>query len=157
MTWGKGSFLLLNVKWNTLSLTGKRIVCCFFTMHPSNRDHKDMQKRGVQTFQARVGSGVVVVVVVVLVRGRGRKIKRWEWQDMPGCMLIKWEGGQSEGSITFKVEELLFLTFDSEVRNSMKYLQVRCDQRPFSVIPPCIYHTADTIAEQSFFFKVLHQ
>lgn len=35
----------------------KIIVCCFFTMHPSNRDHKDMQKRGVQTFQARVGSG----------------------------------------------------------------------------------------------------
>lgn len=29
----------------------------FFTMHPSNRDHKDMQKRGVQTFFKR-GGGV---------------------------------------------------------------------------------------------------
>lgn len=37
----------------------KRIVCCFFTMHPSNLDHKDMQRRGVQTFQARVGLGGV--------------------------------------------------------------------------------------------------
>lgn len=63
----------------------KRIVCCFFTMHPSNRDHKDMQKRGVQTFQARVGSG----------RGGGGggviKLNRRDWQGVPGSISIGWE------------------------------------------------------------------
>lgn len=57
----------------------KRIVCCFFTMHPSNRDHKDMQKRGVQTFQARVGSG----------EGRVIKLNRRDWQDVPGSIWIR--------------------------------------------------------------------
>lgn len=127
----------------------KRIVCCFFTMHPSNRDHKDMQRRGVQTFQARVGSGEGV-------RGWGLgwggviKLNRRDWQVVPGSISFGWEDWQSEGSITFKLEEhCLLLHFfrhtklDPEVRNSMKYLQVRCDQRPFSItIPLCIYHIA---------------
>lgn len=142
---GKGSLLLLNVKWNTLSLTGKRIVCCFFTMHPSNRDHKDMQKRGVQTFQARVGSGGV----------GGIKLSRRDWQDMPGTISTGREDRQSEGSITFKLEEHCLLlhfthTWDPEVRKSMKYLQVRCDLRLFSTtIPLCSYHMVIWIADQS--------
>lgn len=30
----------------------KNYCLLLFTMHPSNLDHKDMQRRGVQTFQA---------------------------------------------------------------------------------------------------------
>lgn len=45
------------------------------------------------------------------------------------------------------------------MRNSMKYLQVRWDQRPFSItIPLCIYHLAVRIADQSFWeFFFLNQ
>lgn len=50
-------------------------------MHPSNRDHKDMQKRGVQTFQARVGSGVAV--------SGGYKIKTWT------CLVASWLSGRA--------------------------------------------------------------
>lgn len=45
-------------------------------MHPSNLDHKDMQRRGVQTFQARkgrVGSGRV---------GSGSSDETEEWQAL---------------------------------------------------------------------------
>lgn len=34
MKWGKGSLLLLNVKWNTLSLTGKELSAAFFSCFP---------------------------------------------------------------------------------------------------------------------------
>lgn len=57
MTWGRDSFLLLNVKWDTLSLENNCLL--LFTMHPSNLDHKDMQRRGVQTFQAGESGGVM--------------------------------------------------------------------------------------------------
>lgn len=76
---GEGSLLLLNVKMKYTFTDWKIIVCCFFTMHPSNRDHKDMQRRGVQTFQARVGvrwSGGVI------------KLNRREWQDVPGSISV---------------------------------------------------------------------
>lgn len=57
----------------------------FLTMHPSNLDHKDMQRRGVQTFQARAGSGGSGWEEVI-------KLNRRDGQDEPGSISIAVRG-----------------------------------------------------------------
>lgn len=84
-------------------------------MHPSHRDHEDMQRRGVQTFQAREGGGGV------LKSNRKR----------PASISFF---GERNGKVT-GAEDFVFLqTYKvrpQEVRNSWKYLQVRRDPKTF--------------------------
>lgn len=77
MTWGKRFFfLLLNVKWNTLSLTGKELTAFFhflrffFFLKPCTHltvTTRTCRREGVQTFQARV------CVVFFFLRWAGRR------------------------------------------------------------------------------------
>lgn len=112
MTWGKGSFLLLNVKWNTLSLTEKELTAFlnFFFFKPFKPcthltvTTRTCRREGVQTFQARVCFRLGWA-------GRAgiKKIKRGEWRGSPDTISY-W---QSEGIITFELEERCLLSHSS--------------------------------------------
>lgn len=104
---GKGSFLLLNVKWNTLSLTGKELSAAFLpcthltvTTRTCRREVFKHFKRG----WGQVGGGVI-------------KLNRRDWQDVPDSISIGWEDWQNEGSVTFKLEEHCLLLHFSDIQN----------------------------------------
>lgn len=121
---GKGSFLLLNVKWNTLSLTGKELSAAFFvwfffkSLFFKPCTHLTLTTRTCRGevfkhFKRGWGWGVI-------------NFNRRGWLDVPGSISNGWEDWQGEGAVTFKLEvKSSFALFwhtklDPEVRNSMK-------------------------------------
>lgn len=61
MTWGRRDSLFYCWMSNEIHFHWKNYCLLLFTMHPSNLDHKDMQRRGVQTFQAGEIVGLRVI------------------------------------------------------------------------------------------------
>lgn len=86
----------MHIHWlenNCLLLYFSSLFIYFFSvsMHPSNLDHKDMQRRGVQTFQAR--GGVRCMWVCVCRRGwvGDRKIIFFKKKRLAGTCLVPYQ------------------------------------------------------------------
>lgn len=101
---GKGSFLLLNVKWNTLSLTGKELSAAFLPCTHLTVTTRTCRREVFKHFKRGLGGGVI-------------KLNRRDWQDVPGSILFGWEDWQSERSTTFKLEEHCLLLHFSDIQN----------------------------------------